>query len=283
MPFRANDYNAFLTTLLDRDQPLPGDAPVSPHSTSAPMPPPPSGTAPGYYDSATPNQASLAMDFDFGMMPVSQGMAPPPAPAVPLANGVANGYFNGDYTADLGASGAPPVPMGGAAHPGAGASFSSASGGGTGAQSPLSDPARSPKSSSPKSSSPRPRVKSAHNIIEQRYRNKINDKFNALQMSVPALRSCARRKAKKMSASARGGRGGSYSDSDSDDCDGAGSGDEDLEGLEPARKLNKGTILAKSVEYIKFLELKNERMKYEQQQLMAKAQMMGIDISHIAP
>ena len=32
--------------------------------------------------------------------------------------------------------------------------------------------------------------------------------------------------------------------------------DIDLEGLEPARKLNKGTILAKSIEYIKFLELK---------------------------
>lgn len=92
-----------------------------------------------------------------------------------------------------------------------------------------------------------------------------------------------------MLALARGGAGGAsgarggYSDSDSDDNDVGDLGDEDLEGLEPARKLNKGTILAKLVEYIKFLELKNERMKYEQQQLLAKAQMMGIDISQVAP
>lgn len=54
--------------------------------------------------------------------------------------------------------------------------------------------------------------------------------------------------------------------------------DEDLEGLEPARKLNKGTILAKSIEYIKFLERKNERIKMEHRELVERARMMGIQL-----
>lgn len=65
----------------------------------------------------------------------------------------------------------------------------------------------------------------------------------------------------------------------SDDDIGYSCGDNDLvdlEGLEPARKLNKGTILAKSIEYIKFLELKNDRMTHEHQQLLIKARMLGL-------
>lgn len=114
----------------------------------------------------------------------------------------------------------------------------------------------------------RARPKSAHNVIEQRYRNKINDKFTALQNSVPTLRVIARKKSK------------SRSDDDEEDDEyyylPQLEREEDLEGLEPARKLNKGTILAKSVEYIKFLERKNDRMKVELQQLMERAQMLGI-------
>lgn len=113
----------------------------------------------------------------------------------------------------------------------------------------------------------KPRTKSAHNVIEQRYRNKINDKFTTLQNSVPTLRVIARKK--------------SRSRSDDDDEEDEyyylpPLGREDLEGLEPARKLNKGTILAKSVEYIKFLERKNDRMKLEHQQLVERARMLGI-------
>lgn len=122
---------------------------------------------------------------------------------------------------------------------------------------------------SPKPSLGRPRVKSAHNVIEQRYRNKINLKFNVLQNLVPTLRVVARRKQ----------RGGD--DEDDEDYVYAylpGSDSDDLEGLEPARKLNKGTILAKSIEYIKFLELKNERMKLEHDELVLKAKMLGIKI-----
>lgn len=121
----------------------------------------------------------------------------------------------------------------------------------------------------------RPRVKSAHNIIEQRYRNKINDKFTALQMSVPSLRVATRRKKK------------SLTDGDDDDDDESIfefspnsklDSAEDLEGLEPARKLNKGTILTKSIEYIKFLELKNSKMKQEHEELVMKAKLLGIEI-----
>lgn len=51
----------------------------------------------------------------------------------------------------------------------------------------------------------------------------------------------------------------------------------DLEGLEPARKLNKGTILAKSIEYIKFLESKNDKLKQDNEALLEKAKMLGVD------
>lgn len=101
----------------------------------------------------------------------------------------------------------------------------------------------------------RPRARLAHNLIEQRYRNKINDKFTLLQNSVPTLRAAARRK----------------DDSDS-------SALEDLEGLEPARKLNKGTILTKSIEYIKFLERKEARLKLEYEELAARARVMGVSL-----
>lgn len=131
----------------------------------------------------------------------------------------------------------------------------------------------------PSNSKNKPRVKSAHNIIEQRYRNKINDKFTALQMSVPTLRVATRRKKK------------SVTDADEDDDEESvfefssnpnnkSEVIEDLEGLEPARKLNKGTILTKSIEYIKFLELKNSKMKQEHEELIMKAKLLGIEIDN---
>lgn len=114
----------------------------------------------------------------------------------------------------------------------------------------------------------RPRTKSAHNVIEQRYRNKINDKFTALQNAVPTLRVIARKKPRVRL------------DDDEDEDEYYElpllEREEDLEGLEPARKLNKGTILAKSVEYIKFLERKNNRMKVEHQHLVERARVLGV-------
>lgn len=111
----------------------------------------------------------------------------------------------------------------------------------------------------------RPRVKSAHNVIEQRYRNKINNKFNALQESVPTLKVLLLRKLQEKqrlriqrqngdledSSYTGGGTGGEESLSDNEDLNNFEGIDLlilddkeiesiDLEGLEPARKLNKG-------------------------------------------
>lgn len=70
--------------------------------------------------------------------------------------------------------------------------------------------------------SPHPPVKktTAHNMIEKRYRNNINDKIAELRDSVPSLRI--------MRKSARG-------EDTADDRDG-------LQGLAPANKLNKATV-----------------------------------------
>lgn len=118
----------------------------------------------------------------------------------------------------------------------------------------------------------RPRTKSAHNVIEQRYRNKINDKFTVLQNTVPSLR-VAKRKLKGLASP---DFKQDYEEDPIDDY--SGSEDEDLEGLEPAKKLNKGTILMKSIEYIKFLEMKNNSMLNENEQLLLKARLLGIPV-----
>jgi hypothetical protein len=80
--------------------------------------------------------------------------------------------------------------------------------------------------------------KSSHNMIEKRYRNNLNDKIAALRDSVPALRVISR-------------------------TNNADSGDEDLEGLTPAHKLNKATVLSKATEYIKHLQKQKNRMEVE--------------------
>ncbi|CAK7896997.1 hypothetical protein CAAN1_03S06216 [[Candida] anglica] len=131
---------------------------------------------------------------------------------------------------------------------------------------------------SPTDKSSRPRAKSSHNLIEQRYRNKINDRFEALQDCVPTLR--------VVSQNLGNNRHSKRDDEDEEEDEGSDMVTPldgipkviDLEGLEPARKLSKGTILTKSIEYIKFLETKNLRLKLQQEELLAKAQMMGVHI-----
>ena len=75
---------------------------------------------------------------------------------------------------------------------------------------------------SDKPPSKQPVKKTAHNMIEKRYRTNLNDKIAALRDSVPSLR-----------VMARSGNG-----DDEDEL-------EDLEGLAPAHKLNKATVLSK--------------------------------------
>lgn len=76
----------------------------------------------------------------------------------------------------------------------------------------------------------------SHNIIEKKYRSNINTKILELRDAVPTLR-IATGKANVLIA--------------------------DLEGLLPASKLNKASVLTKATEYIKHLERKNEVMLHQ--------------------
>lgn len=92
-----------------------------------------------------------------------------------------------------------------------------------------------------KKDKPAPMKKTAHNMIEKRYRTNLNDKIAALRDSVPSLRVMSRP------------NGGNEEDDDP----------EDLEGLTPAHKLNKATVLSKATEYIRHLEKRNKRLMEE--------------------
>ncbi|KAG6000712.1 hypothetical protein E4U54_001324 [Claviceps lovelessii] len=94
----------------------------------------------------------------------------------------------------------------------------------------------------------KPIKKTAHNMIEKRYRTNINDKIAALRDSVPSLRI--------MSKSARG------EDTTEDR--------EELHGLTPAHKLNKATVLSKATEYIRHLEKRNNRLLEENAAMQAR-------------
>lgn len=96
-----------------------------------------------------------------------------------------------------------------------------------------------------------PVKKTSHNVIEKRYRNNLNDKIAELRDSVPSLRAMSR--------------------PNGDD------GSEDLEGLTPAHKLNKATVLAKATEYIKHLEKRNKNMMNDMAAL--KAHMSSLEKS----
>ncbi|OCL01194.1 uncharacterized protein K441DRAFT_532123 [Cenococcum geophilum 1.58] len=83
-----------------------------------------------------------------------------------------------------------------------------------------------------------PVKKTAHNMIEKRYRTNLNDRIAALRDSVPSLRVTS--------------RGNGNGDEEDDP--------EDLEGLTPAHKLNKATVLSKATEYIRHLERRNKHL-----------------------
>lgn len=89
-----------------------------------------------------------------------------------------------------------------------------------------------------------PMKKTSHNVIEKRYRNNLNDKIVELRNSVPSLRA---------KGASKGGKG-----------------TEDLDGLTPAHKLNKATVMAKATEYIKHLETRNQTMADEMAALKAQ-------------
>ncbi|ESA43877.1 hypothetical protein GE21DRAFT_585 [Neurospora crassa] len=94
--------------------------------------------------------------------------------------------------------------------------------------------------------------KTAHNMIEKRYRTNLNDKIAALRDSVPSLRIAAMRM-----------ESGNYDDEYE--------GEEgDLSGLIPAPKLNKATILSKATEYISQLERRNHGLETENSALRGR-------------
>jgi Domain of unknown function (DUF2014)/Helix-loop-helix DNA-binding domain len=110
------------------------------------------------------------------------------------------------------------------------------------------DASESPQN--PKGAKAHPVKKTAHNMIEKRYRNNLNDKIAALRDSVPSLRVMSR---------------GSHGNGEEDDDD-----NEDLEGLTPAHKLNKATVLAKATEYIRHLEKRNKKLADENEGLKGR-------------
>ncbi|ORZ05772.1 helix-loop-helix DNA-binding domain-domain-containing protein [Absidia repens] len=103
---------------------------------------------------------------------------------------------------------------------------------------------------------PMPFKKVAHNAIERRYRNNINDRIRELQQVVPAL--C--RDDDHDCHSNNNGNNRSMDDDDTDEL-------EEEDGVPVAKKLNKATILQKATEYIHYL-------KYSQQLLTQENDML---------
>ncbi|PMD33064.1 hypothetical protein L207DRAFT_590135 [Hyaloscypha variabilis F] len=104
----------------------------------------------------------------------------------------------------------------------------------------------------PSSGNGRPVKKTAHNMIEKRYRTNLNDKIAALRDSVPSLRVMSKKNS----------RGEEMH--------------EDLEGLTPAHKLNKATVLSKATEYIAHLEKRNKYLVKENAALKSRVEAFEI-------
>lgn len=87
---------------------------------------------------------------------------------------------------------------------------------------------------------PAKKTKVSHNMIEKKYRTNINSKIMELRDAVPTLRIAVGKDNVRVT---------------------------DLDGLAPASKLNKASVLTKATEYIKHLERKNDLMAQQLSQL----------------
>jgi len=97
--------------------------------------------------------------------------------------------------------------------------------------------------------------KTAHNMIEKRYRTNLNDKIAQLRDAVPSLRMTQR-------------QGGA------DDAEGF--TDDDFSSLSQVPKLNKATILSKATDYIGQLESRNRNLETENNAL--RGRMEGLEM-----
>ncbi|KAJ2899574.1 hypothetical protein IWW38_000924 [Coemansia aciculifera] len=119
-------------------------------------------------------------------------------------------------------------------------------------------------------SAPLQQRKVAHNAIERRYRNNINDRIGDLRNAVPALQHVHSKK--KTAHGRRGSNSHIDSSDDEEDYEGGDDGNANSEddptnvnvdGVAAATKLNKATILGKSTEYIYYLRRSNDQLKRE--------------------
>ncbi|KAK3364485.1 helix-loop-helix DNA-binding domain-containing protein [Lasiosphaeria hispida] len=122
-------------------------------------------------------------------------------------------------------------------------------------RSSLSPPPTAGRHSEKESQAPK---KTAHNMIEKRYRTNLNDKIAQLRDAVPALRVVAQRL-----------EHATYDDAED------GFMDQDL-GLAQVPKLNKATVLSKATEYIMQLEGRNRSLETENSAL--RGRMEGLEI-----
>ncbi|KAJ1569555.1 hypothetical protein HK405_002808 [Cladochytrium tenue] len=113
----------------------------------------------------------------------------------------------------------------------------------------------------PQPSAVKQQRKVAHNAIERRYRNNINERITELRLVVPALNSP---KLRAMLADGKRGKGkaddeaGDPEDDDQDDI---------IDGIPAATKLNKATVLRKATEYILHLKSEFQKARDEADQL----------------
>ncbi|KAJ2552751.1 hypothetical protein EV175_003194 [Coemansia sp. RSA 1933] len=107
--------------------------------------------------------------------------------------------------------------------------------------------------------------KVAHNAIERRYRNNINDRICDLRNSVPALQSIRPKSSKQNQAPGGLDTNNNDENENDDEVDDENENEEAvvIDGVVAATKLNKATILGKSTEYIYHLRRSNDLYKRE--------------------